>query len=58
MFNKIFFPALVLCSIVALLFLPETAPARLGGEEYASWPSLSGEVPGAGVLEAETAATS
>jgi MFS family permease len=31
--------ALVMCSIVALYFMPETAPARLGGREYASWPS-------------------
>ncbi|MFE5336799.1 MFS transporter [Isoptericola sp. NPDC056573] len=29
---------LVVCSIVALLLLPETAPARRGGQEYADWP--------------------
>lgn len=34
----IYTAALVLCSIVALIFLPETAPRRLGGAEYADWP--------------------
>jgi len=29
--------ALIAVSIVALLFMPETAPRRLGGREYAQW---------------------
>jgi MHS family shikimate/dehydroshikimate transporter-like MFS transporter len=30
--------ALITVSIVALCFMPETAPGRRGGEEYADWP--------------------
>lgn len=30
--------ALIAVSIVALCFMPETAPGRLGGREYAHWP--------------------
>ena len=32
--------ALIACSIVALLLLPETAPARRDGQEYADWPGM------------------
>lgn len=43
--------ALVLCSIVALMILPETAPARRGGKEYADWPTLTESSPDDPALE-------
>ncbi|MFJ5694821.1 MFS transporter [Arthrobacter sp. NPDC093125] len=33
----IYVSALILVSVVCLAFLPETAPGRLGGKEYADW---------------------
>ncbi|MCE3293322.1 MAG: integral rane transporter, partial [Arthrobacter sp.] len=33
----IYVSALILISVVCLAFLPETAPGRLGGKEYADW---------------------
>jgi MFS transporter, MHS family, shikimate and dehydroshikimate transport protein len=33
----VYVSALILVSIVALFFVPETAPGRLGGTEYADW---------------------
>jgi MHS family shikimate/dehydroshikimate transporter-like MFS transporter len=38
----IYVAALVSASIVALLVLPETAPGRRGGKEYAEWPRRDG----------------
>lgn len=35
--------ALIAVSIVALFFVPETAPGRRGGREYAAWPHMSGK---------------
>jgi MHS family shikimate/dehydroshikimate transporter-like MFS transporter len=45
----IYVSALILVSVVCLVFLPETAPGRLGGKEYADWgvdsqPSNDGSV--------------
>ncbi|KAA9147637.1 MHS family MFS transporter [Amycolatopsis acidicola] len=36
--------ALVLISLIALRWLPETAPRRLGGREYADWPRPAEEI--------------
>jgi hypothetical protein len=33
--------ALITVSIVALCFMPETAPGRRGGKEYADWPQAT-----------------
>lgn len=46
---------LVVCSIVALVMLPETAPARRGGAEYATWPSLTDGAPGADAAPGDAA---
>jgi hypothetical protein len=33
----IYVSALILVSVICLVFLPETAPGMLGGKEYADW---------------------
>jgi MHS family shikimate/dehydroshikimate transporter-like MFS transporter len=37
-YDAIYVALLVVISLVALRWMPETAPARLGGTEYADWP--------------------
>jgi MHS family shikimate/dehydroshikimate transporter-like MFS transporter len=41
--SALYIAVLVMISIIAIQFLPETAPARRGGREYATWGSSSSE---------------